>query len=199
MSHPRPNPRANPPQTQTGSTKAERTANPDIINGPKSASPIWGATFATKTSVREKLAAAIKPQPTARKAPFFLSPTLQLNNPTPKEQRAEPIQNFAATCPGNKHALPTAVSTTLLPRTGVATETSPPAKARNVPTWPKKNKREHKGGINHIQAGKLSRGTFAQKSKGRKQRLMARLDPTKTRRGACPNSNARLRKRVPAA
>ena len=159
-----------------------------------------GAVFATNTSVSEKLAAAPKPHPTARHAPFFpFSPPPPPNKATPREHNAAPTQNFSGTRPGKSHALPIAVKTTLLPKTGVATDTSPPASARNVPTCPRKKSTAQKDGPNHIHWGKSPFGHSAQKSSGANANPIAKFDPTRTRRGGCPNSSARLRKIMPPA
>ena len=182
-----------------GRTKTESMATPAIITGPNKASPRCGAALATITSVSEKLAAAAIPQPTAFSAPFFFSPPPNPNKATPAEHNPAPNQNFPDTPPGNRKALPTAVNTTLLPRTGVATDTSPPDNARNVPTCPRKKRREQIIGPNHIQTGKSPVGIFAQNKSGAKQAPIARFDPTKTLRGGCPSSRARFRKIIPPA
>ena len=121
------------------------------------------------------------------------------NKATPAEQSAAPNQNLPGTAPGNSSALPTAVKTTLLPNTGVATDTSPPASARKVPTCPRKNRNEHNGGANHIHPGNSPFGKLAQKSKGKKDTPMAKFEPTITRLGDCPNSSALFKKSVPTA
>jgi hypothetical protein len=87
----------------------------------------------------------------------------------------------------------------LLPNTGVATDTSPPANARKVPTCPRKNRNEHNGGANHIHPGNSPLGKLAQKSKGKKDTPMAKFEPTITRLGDCPNSKALFKKSVPTA
>jgi len=91
------------------------------------------------------------------------------------------------------------VITTLVPKTGVATETSPPESARKVHTCPRKKSTEQAGADPQTQMDKPSGGGFAQKSSGREKRAKARLQATMASRGDCPASIDRFNKSAPIA
>jgi len=172
---------------------------PTIIQGPNRQKPIALAARATITSVREKTAAAKRPQPTARKALPVRTPGCNPTRATPPVHRTAPSQRWGETPSGKNTAPSRAVMTTLVPRIGVATETSPPERARKVPICPRKKRTEQAGAASQTQTGKPAGGIFAQNKIGNEQAAMARLQVTRACRGECPASIDRLSSSAPIA
>ncbi len=184
------------PQSCEGTNQTEKAAIPTIIHGPNRQNPISFAALATITSVREKTVAEANPQPTARNAFPLRTPGCNPTNATPAVPSMAPIQRWGATPPGKKSAPKSAVISTLVPRIGVATETSPPAKARKVAICPKKKSTEPAGAASQIHTDSPGGGSLAQNKSGKENRAIARLHATMACRGGWPasidlfNSNA---------
>jgi hypothetical protein len=91
------------------------------------------------------------------------------------------------------------VITTLVPKIGVATETSPPEIARKVQICPRKKRSEQAGAASQVQTDNPAGGGSAQKSSGREKPAKARLLLTIVNRAEWPASIDRFKKSAPIA
>ena len=182
-----------------GTTHTDIAAIPTIITGPNRQNPISLAARATRTSVSEKTAAAPRPHPTVRSALPRRTPGCIPTKATPAVPRAAPTHRFGATPPGKNTAPKSAVITTLVPKIGVATETSPPDNARNVAIWPRKNRPEQAGAQSQIQSGSPGGGGFAQNKSGNENSARERLQATMPWRAEWFASSERFNNSAPIA